>query len=375
MKMKVEGRKIVNIVYIIVIIAILFTNFFSSPLSKLLYLKPNYEFNNITEIHFINVGQGDAIGIKFDNGKTMLVDTGIEKYRKDLTYYLDNILLEKSNKIDYLLLTHVDTDHSGNMLHILSNYDIDVLYRPKISASCEESPSNNTTSLYDEIISTAISKNIELKYNEMGNSLVVGNNTLSWLSPIDIDNKIDVESNDYSPVIRLDYNNNSALLTGDISEDTESELINYYSSNMLDVDILKLAHHGSAYSNSSEFINITSPLFACVSVGENTYGHPANATLERILEYDKLNNSSLYNNLYSTKEDGNIIFTLKNDILVSTIANINEYSFVNYYIYSSIAVVILLIGLLTPYYNAYKNRRRFIRQNKLFEESKSSQDT
>ena len=190
-----------------------------------------------------------------------------------------------------------------------------------------------------------------------------------WLSPIDIESKTNIESNEYSPVIRLDYNNHSALFTGDISTDTENELMSRYSADMLNVDIIKLAHHGSAYSNSLDFLNVTSPEYACVCVGENTYGHPSNKVLDRILQYDKANNLTLYNNLYSTKENGNIIFTLKNDIAVNTISNINTYSFVSFYWYSSIAIIFLLVGMLTPYYKVFKKNRRFVIQNRKFEEN------
>ncbi|MGN0960822.1 MAG: ComEC/Rec2 family competence protein [Christensenellales bacterium] len=368
MKKYVEKRTLINCIYIIVILAILFSNFFSEQLSIFLLLKPDYEFKNQTEIHFVSVGQGDAIAIKFDNGKTMLIDTGIIEYRQNLCYYLDNIVLDNSDTINYLVLTHIDADHSGNMKYILDNYKVDILYRPKILATCEDENSINSSQIYDDIISTAIRNKVELKFNVEGVSLVVGDNILTWLSPINLD---DISSNDYSPVIRLDYNNHSALLTGDISYDVEEELMNNYSQQILDVDILKLAHHGSAYSNSLEFINATSPNYACVCVGKNTYGHPSNLVLERILEYDKINNTSLYTNLFSTKDNGNIIFTLKNDIAIKTISNINNYSFVDYYWYTLILSFILLIIMLTPYYKVFRKNRRFYLQNKTFEENKN----
>lgn len=369
MKYKVEGRKVVNIVLIIACIAVLFTNLFAESLSKLLYLKPDYEFKNQTEIHFISVGQGDAIAIKFDNGKIMLIDSGIKEYRKNLENYLDNILLGKDKTIDYLVLTHIDIDHSGNMQFLLENYKVSSFYRPFILSTIEDETSQNSSYVYDNIIAAAMANNVNLKFNKAGVSLTVGNNILTWLAPIDIENKENPESNEFSAVIRLDYNNHSVLFTGDISDDIEQDLISTYSYEMLDVDILKLPHHGSAYSNSTEFLEATSPDFACVCVGENTYGHPANKTLERILEYDSQYDKSLYNNLYSTDDDNNVIFTLSNQIGVQTIVNINNYSFVSYYIYSIIVVVLLLIVMLTPYFKVYLKNRRFIKQNQDFEKN------
>lgn len=365
MRYRVEGRKWANIVLIALIAIVLLSNIFANQLSLLLYLRPDYTFQNQTEIHFISVGQGDAIGIKFDNGKTMLIDSGVVEYEKTLGYYLDNILLGKDKTIDYLLLTHIDADHSGNMLYILNNYTVKKFYRPKVLSKVENPLSINSSTRFDNIISTAIAQGIELEFNVAGLSLTEGNTTLTWLSPLYPDSVS--ESNDFSPAIRLDYNGHSAMFTGDISDDVEGELMDAYSEDMLDVDILKLAHHGSAYSNSYDFLSATSPEYACVSVGKNTYGHPANKALNRILEYDENNGTNLFENLYSTRDDGNVIFTLKNDINVKTIANINSYSFLNYIWLSLIAVVFLLYYLARPYYEVYKKNWRFIKQNREFE--------
>ena len=122
---KLEGRLLINCIYIAIIIAILLSNFFTNSLSILLRLKPDYKFNFQTEVHFINVGQGDAIAIKFSNREVMLIDTGIAEYRSDLLNYLDNVVLEGDKTIDYLVLTHIDIDHSGNMQYILDNYNIE----------------------------------------------------------------------------------------------------------------------------------------------------------------------------------------------------------------------------------------------------------
>lgn len=366
MKYKVEGKKVNNIVLLALLCIVILSNIFSKQISVLLYLKPDYTFKNQTEIHFISVGQGDAIGIKFDNGKTMLIDSGISEYRKNLEYYLDNILLDEK-KIDYLLLTHIDADHSGNMEYLLNKYNVGTLYRPQILSTMEDSTTTNSSTLYDNIISIAIKNNVTMIFNEAGLILKEGNTTLRWLSPLSIDDS--TESNDFSPVIRLDYAGHSALFTGDISDDIEEDLIEEYSQEMLDVDILKLAHHGSAYSNSYEFISATSPEYACVSVGKNTYGHPANKTLERILEYDENNDANLFENLFSTKDDGNVIFSLSNKISVKTISNIFSYSFVDYYWFALIAVAFLLFYIIKPYYVAYHKNKRFIKQNREFEKN------
>ena len=368
MKKKVEGRKLINCFYIIAIVAVLFSCFFANKLSILFYLSPDYKFENKTEIHFIDVGQGDAIAIKFDNGKTMLIDTGTIEYQNKLKYYLDNIVLEDDKRIDYLVLTHIDIDHSGNMMFVLENYDIGSFYRPKIYSTSEDPSSINTSNWYDKIVNYSTFKNIHSVFNEAGVTISEGFTELTWLSPLDLEHNDLVESNDFSPMIKLEYMGHSALFTGDISSEEENKLLSNYPHDILDIDILKISHHGSNNSTSNNFLYATSPKYACISVGENIYGHPSNKLLKRILDYDKNTNSQLYSNLYSTKNSGNIVFTLSENIEVDCISNIDNYSFVSYYFYAFVIILILAIFMAIPYYKVWKKNIRFVVQNKKFKE-------
>lgn len=365
---KIENsRKLYNLVYIAIIVLLVFSLFFSNNLTVFLKLKPNYKFSNETEIHFINAGQGDAIAIKFDNGKVMLIDSGTHLYKKKFFNYLNNIILENNNTIDYLVLTHIDSDHSGNMLELLNSYEIYNLYRPKLNSTIEDINSVNSNEIYDKVISIAKNKNINLFYNEVGHVLSIGLSVVSWLSPIDISLDESLDSNNYSPVIRLDYKGNSALFTGDIDSDVENKLINTYKNGELDVDILKLAHHGSANSTSEEFLMATTPKFACISVGENTYGHPSNKLIERILKFDENFGANLYNNMYLTKSSGNVIMTLSDHISVSNISNIDDFNFVGYYVYALIGILVIAVFMLRPYVFILFKNIRFIIQNRKFE--------
>ena len=137
MKTKVRRKKKNNWLYAIVFIVVLFSNLFADKLEIFLRLKPNLINSNQTQVHFIDVGQGDAIAINLSNGKTMLIDSGTSDYRKKLTYYLDNVVLNGGKTIDYLVLTHPDTDHSANMEYILNRYDVRNFYRPLIYEKSE----------------------------------------------------------------------------------------------------------------------------------------------------------------------------------------------------------------------------------------------
>jgi len=84
------------------------------------------------------------------------------------------------------------------------------------------------------------------------------------------------ELNDTSIVLQLSFGQSQALLTGDITEKVESQL------DLGKVEVLKVAHHGSKFSTSEEFLSKIKPKLAIISVGENRFGHPAQETLERL---------------------------------------------------------------------------------------------
>jgi len=365
---KIEEKRLkYNIIYGAIILLLVFSLFFSNFMSHLLYLKPSYVYSNETEIHCINVGQGDAIVIKFNTGKVMLIDSGTESYCDKLINYIDNIIKPRNNTIDYLVLTHKDSDHSGNMLEILNKYNVDVFYRPYHYSAIENNSTLNSSLMFDKIISLAINKNIEMKYNCAGIQLVEGLTTLTWLSPLINNENVLMESNEYSPVIKLDYKGNSALFTGDVSSDTEQEILQNYSADYLDIDILKIAHHGSASSTSEDFLDVTTPDFACISVGENTYGHPSNKLLSRIVDYDNKHKTSLFKNTYCTLDKGNIIFVIGDEIVTNFIVNIDDYLFIEYYVFVVIAIFIVLFFASKPYLRIFNKNIRFIIQNKSFE--------
>ena len=374
MTKNIGNRKLINIFYVMIIVIVLFSNIFANQLSRLLYITPNYKYNNRTEIHFIDVGQGDAIAIKFATGKVMLIDSGIPESSYKLKRYLDNIVLDNNKTIDYVVLTHIDTDHSGNMKMLLESYNIGTLYRPKIYSTAESADSVNTSTWYNEIIDMAIDKEIKMVFNECGVELNEGMTKLSWLSPININHNDNIESNNFSAVIKLVEGEHSVLFTGDISSEIEEELLKQHGNNALDVDILKVAHHGSSYSTCEEFLYATSPKYAIISVGNNTYGHPSNALLYRILQYDKNTKSNLFKNVITTLENGNIILELADTIKISNIKNIDNYSFGNYFAYTVFVVVFVSFAIIKPYIKYWRRTIRFYIQNKQFDKKYANRE-
>lgn len=364
----IGNRFFINWFYVILLIAIIFTNVFYKELEVLLYLYPKINENNITQVHFIDVGQGDAIAIKFANGQTMLIDSGTEQYKDNLFTYLDEIIVI-NNTIDFLVLTHPDSDHSSNMLDIINKYNIGKFYRPQVYETFEGKEPSCENLNYRKLLQTLIEKNINTYFSDDSVYFEAGNAKINFLSPTNdmISNYND--TNNISPAIVVEENNTKLMLTGDIDSSIEEELISLYG-NDLDVDILKLAHHGSKYSNSLDFLNSTTPKIVVASVGENNYGHPANDTIERILEYDVENNTNLYDNFYTTLNDGNVIITLNENLLQQNIKSINKYIFIPYYLFTIILSVVILFLIAKPYLGYLIKYFKFEYENRVYKKNK-----
>ena len=325
-------------------VAILLSSlFFSREIEMLLKFKPNILNieNNALEIHFIDVGQGDAIAIKFPNNKTMLVDSGPITAHSKLMEYLDNIFFEDNyNTFDYVFLTHSDIDHSGNMAYILNKYNIKSFYRPRILSNNLESQlngfkDNNVT--YDKILETLKLKDITTYFATDNVNINTGAGIIQMYCSTDTAiNK----TNEFSPMLIINSNNCKVFLGGDSGEDIEQEIMQR---NVLqDVDLMKLSHHGSKYSNSDQLLETITPEYVVCSVGENTYGHPASDVLLRLANYDLKYNKTTYDTFKTTLKDGNIIYYANSDSAMEciSIGSLGSYLFLDWY-------VVVVIGCLS----------------------------
>ena len=197
-------------------------------------------------IVFLDVGQGDSCLIMTE-GRSVLIDGGIPSSGQYIIGpALDYYGIEK---VDMAIATHLDEDHAGGLQYLYDQGRIDVLL------DCFDINAGWQMNITDEL---------EL-------------NCIWPLKAVD-------GSNEDSVVLRLVYGDLSVLFTGDIGIETELALISR--GEYIDSDILKVAHHGSSYSTSTEFIECVSPEIAVISVGAgNMYGHPAPDTLRRLEEY------------------------------------------------------------------------------------------
>ena len=236
----------------------------------LIFFKIRPYMDNNTYIYYIDVGQGDSILVVTPHlNKTILIDTGgIVSFNEN---YKSNIVKNKTipffrrigiNKVDYLFLTHGDYDHAGEANELLSNFCVKKVFINKGNINNIEKKINNKEVLR---LKNFVIDNI--KVNSLNNN--VFNN-----------------ENDNSTILLFNIYDYKFLFMGDASIKTEEYLLNNYI--LPNVDILKVGHHGSYTSTSTDFINVIKPKYSVISVGENNmYKHPNKSVLD-ILDNTKL---------------------------------------------------------------------------------------
>lgn len=232
----------------------------------------NVNYENKMIIHYIDVGQGDCILIQVNN-KNLLIDSGPSSNRKDLLNYLEKLDIKK---FDYIIATHPHEDHIGNMDTIIKRYNIGSFYSPKVITS-------STT--FENMISALVDKNLKINVLKKGvKGIDLGKNTeIEVFSPLE--NISSDNLNDYSPIIKITFLDNSFLFTGDAEISTEDTVLS--ENNNLNCDILKVGHHGSSTSTSPDFLISANPSVAIISVGKNnSYGHPTSETLSLLNSYN-----------------------------------------------------------------------------------------
>lgn len=350
-------RKTVDklIIYGCLTIFLLLTLIIGGYLEIWLKLKPDMSKINKSalEVHFVDVGEGDATLIRFSSGKTMLIDSGDNVKVKQLTTYIDKVFFNSHKKVfDYVVLTHSDSDHSGNMDTILDKYKVNNFIRPNILIDGLENYLADGRAKYDnnnDYVSTitrlySLEKDNKIKvsfakpdtYIDMGNNAKV--HILSPLKPYY------TTTNDYSIVMIVEDNNEKFMLTSDASTDVENDIINSYDEDVLDVDVLKLGHHGSDTSTSLDWLDTTQPDYAVISVGEdNSYQHPSSAVLDNIELYNEEHTDKI--KIAQTSILGNIVYysNSANQLGMFSIDNIGDYLFLSWWVV--VIVLIVVIGV------------------------------
>jgi competence protein ComEC len=184
------------------------------------------------------------------------------------------------NKIDYGIVTHIDSDHYGGFVALILKGMISQIIKPEIDTSLSKDKR------FEEFIR---GRGIPVSYFKE-EKMKVGNAAIYFLYDDEVYNISGESTNKRSGIFKLVYGETSFLFTGDVEKDVENIYVNKYR-HFLDSDVLKVGHHGSKTSTSTGFLRYVSPELSLISAGfKNNFGHPVDEVIQRL----KAEGSNIY---------------------------------------------------------------------------------
>ncbi len=224
--------------------------------------------DNQLHLVFCDVGQGDAILI-YQGSNQILVDGGPNQ---SVLNCLSNHMPFWDREIEMVVATHPDADHITGLIDVIERYNVKYFVLNSVGKD---------SAVYREFEKAVLEEKTPVYFPEKGDKINLELIKLAVLWPQSQEKVLgattmEKEANETSVVLQLSYGDFDVLLTGDISSQIESLL------NLEDVEVLKVAHHGSKYSTSEEFLKESQPELAVISVGKNSFGHPTKEVLEKL---------------------------------------------------------------------------------------------
>jgi beta-lactamase superfamily II metal-dependent hydrolase len=280
------------------------------------------------KIVVLDVGpvEGDSILILAPGGKSVLIDAGDAGKGKVV---LEALKRYKVEKLDYFIATHPHPDHIGAADEVLNGIKVETVIdngvdlstpapaptpgkkgaKPAPTTALRKTRVKTVTSFFDEYTEALQKSGAQHQKAQPGQKIELGGGAILTVlapnEPFFIKDQMKAggnESNANSIVLRLDYGDFSMLLMGDAEEQTESRLLSRDAD--LTAKVIKVAHHGSKYATSADFVKRVKPEAAIISTGAwNRYGHPSQSVL------NNLRNVSA--KVFRTDLQGEIIITTK----------------------------------------------------------------
>ncbi len=279
--MKIDKDIAKYLFYSVIGLGALAYGYFTAPPPELIY--GSEDVTHATEVHFIDVGQGDAaLIISGDNA--VLIDGGENNDEEFIVNYLTE---QGVDDLSLIVGTHPHEDHIGGIDAVINAFPTEKVLL---------APQSADTDTYNDVITAIEQTGTTIETAEVGTIYEIsGGVSLTLLGPeIEFSN-----TNDNSLIMRLDVGIDSVLFTGDAEKPAEEHLLEIGAN--LDTYILKVGHHGSDTSSTVDFINAVTPEIAVISCGyDNEYGHPHEATIDTL--------EKMGSEIFVTSEDGSIVF-------------------------------------------------------------------
>ena len=227
------------------------------------------------EIHFLDVGQGDAIALRTPRGHWVLVDAGPRSTEYDAgeRRVVPFFRARGVRRLEALVLTHPDADHIGGAPAVLRALRVERVIEPGVEVGKD---------LYLEVLDQVEGRGADWAAARSGRTLVVDGVSVQFLWPDAAAAARIEEANDASAVALVAYGSFRLLLPGDVSAEVEEALLRQYGPD-LRASVLKAGHHGSSTSTSAEFLRVVDPELVVISAGRrNRYGHPSPDVVARV---------------------------------------------------------------------------------------------
>ncbi len=225
-------------------------------------------------IYFLDVGQADCSLLLFPDNTVALIDAGNKQDGNKVAEYIKGLGVKT---INYFVLTHPHEDHIGGAVDIFKEFKVEMVCMPAIGKDYLPD-----TAVYKNTMDAVAKEKCRELYLNSSTAIVEKEDySITALSPAK--NSIFSDMNDYSLTLLVNCFSNTILFTGDAEKPAELDMMN--SGLNLDADILKVGHHGSGNSSTTDFLKKVTPQVSIISCGKgNSYGHPHSDAIDRLIK-------------------------------------------------------------------------------------------
>ena len=230
---------------------------------------PHYTRSGL-DAYVLDVGQGESVLLS-SGGQFALVDCGSRNSWYDAGgIAADHLATMGCGTLDYLILTHYDYDHVSGVTELLARTRVGTLLLPDVA---------DDAGMRLQVELAARDHGADIRYVRAETALPLGRSSLTIYPPGDVKG-----DNEQCLAILCTYGDYDLLVTGDMNMAAERQLIAEY--DLPDIEALVVGHHGSKSSTSEELLEAVTPEVGIISVGDNSYGHPTEDALRRLVLAD-----------------------------------------------------------------------------------------